>query len=163
MKKLKDPILSTQTFFENVGFLGGKLGPILFQLHPFWKINLNRLDEFLSHLPTGYQYTFEFRNPTWYSEEVYQILKKYNYAFCIYELDQHISPFEITANFIYIRLHGPGAKYQGSYSEELLQDWATKCKNWIKDGKQVYIYFDNDQCGFSTYNAKRLQELITFQ
>ncbi len=160
MKKLKDPIESTLSFFENVSYLGEKLGPILFQLPPFWNIDLKRFDEFISHLPKVYQYTFEFRNQSWYRDEVYTLLKKYNCAFCIYEIDYHLSPMEVTADFTYIRLHGPGGKYQGSYSDEILNDWATKCKIWANQGKQVYIYFDNDQYGFAAFNAKRLKELI---
>lgn len=161
MKKLKDPVLSTEKFFNNVNFLGEKLGPILFQLPPSWQLDYQRLEEFMSHIPAGYQYTFEFRNETWYNEKIYDLLKKYNCAFCIYEIDRHLSPFLTTADFIYIRLHGPGGKYEGSYSDETLSEWSDKCLKWKAEGKKVYIYFDNDQAGYAAFNALRLKDLIS--
>lgn len=112
-------------------------------------------------MPKGSRYTFEFRNPTWYNDEVYSLLKEYNCAFCIYELAGHLSPIEVTANYVYIRLHGPGDKYQGSYSNDVLHEWAARCKEWAKEGKDVYVYFDNDQEGYAAFNAITLQEMVT--
>jgi uncharacterized protein YecE (DUF72 family) len=83
-----------------------------------------------------------------------------NCAFCIYELQYHLSPLVVTADFVYVRLHGPGNKYQGSYSEKTLEEWALRCKAWQKKGKDVFIYFDNDQEGFAAFNAVRLKELV---
>ena len=160
MKKLKDPAESIANFMENVAGLGEKLAVILFQLPPGWQINTERFAEFLEKLPKGYRYTFEFRNTTWYDEEIYKLLRKNNCAFCIYELAGHVSPFEITADFVYVRLHGPGGKYQGSYWEEALQWWAHKCQGWSKQGKDVFVYFDNDQEGYAAFNAIRLNELV---
>src|SRR5215204_2506138 len=76
MKKLKDPQQS----------------PILFQLPPAWKVNHERLEQLLQILPPEYRYTFEFRDQTWYMPEIYELLRKYNVAFCIYELAGHMSP-----------------------------------------------------------------------
>lgn len=161
MKKLKDPQQSIIKFFENLRPLSEKTGPILFQLPPAWKVNEERLENLLRVLPPEYRYTFEFRDQTWYTETVLNILKKYNAAFCIYELAGHMSPLEVTADFVYIRLHGPTpAKYQGSYSDETLRNWAEKCLEWQSHEKDVYIYFDNDQLGYAGFNAQRLQELI---
>jgi len=160
MKKLKPDKESLTLFFSHATKLKEKLGPVLFQLPPSWKVNAPRLDEFLASLPEGYQYCFEFRNHTWYTDEVYDILKKYNSAFCIYELEHHTSPIIITADFVYLRLHGPGNKYQGSYSDDVLKQWAKKCNEWLKHKKQVYVYFDNDQEAYAVFNAKRLMELV---
>jgi len=159
MKKLKDPVESIEQFFDHVNALKEKLGPILFQLPPGWKLNLERLETFLSYLPKQYRYTFEFRNATWYTEEVYGLLRKHNCAFCIYELEHHLSPEIVTADFVYIRLHGPGNKYQGSYSTATLQKWMRKCKAWLKEKKDVYVYFDNDQVGYAAFNAVKMREL----
>lgn len=159
MKKLHDPIQSTALFFERVAILKDKLGAILFQLPPMLKNNEVLLTDFLKQLPKGYRYVFEFRNADWYRDSTYSLLKKYNCAFCIYELDQHLTPIEITADFIYLRLHGPGKKYQGSYPDETLQEWASKCRKWVKT-KDVYVYFDNDEMGYAAFNAIRLKELI---
>lgn len=136
MKKLKDPAESLASFLENVVGLEEKLGVILFQLPPGWKLNLERLREFLEVLPHHHRYTFEFRNATWYADEVYELLKRYNCAFCIYELAGHNSPMEVSADFVYIRLHGPGDKYQGSYDEVALNYWADRCKEWSAQGKE---------------------------
>jgi uncharacterized protein YecE (DUF72 family) len=92
---------------------------------------------------------------------VYQLLKQYNCAFCIYELAGHISPTKITADFIYVRLHGPSEnKYQGSYSKAALRKWAKQCIEWQSQKKDVYIYFDNDQEGYAAHNAILLKSLV---
>ena len=160
MKYLKDPEETLHDFMENVVYLGEKLGVILFQLPPGWKVNIERLQQFLDKLPPSFRYVFEFRNETWYSTEVFDLLRRHNCAFCIYELAGHITPFEVTADFIYLRLHGPGNKYQGSYSDYDLRQWAATCKSWATT-KEVYVYFDNDDQGFAAFNAIRLQELVT--
>ncbi|WP_114779565.1 DUF72 domain-containing protein [Botryobacter ruber] len=160
MKKLKDPQQSIARFFENVNALEEKLGPILFQLPPGWGVNEERLAAFLAALPPYYRYTFEFRHHSWYSPGVLDLLRRYNAAFCIYELEWHLSPMEVTADFVYVRLHGPDGKYAGSYSDDTLHWWAGNCINWKNEGKDVYLYFDNDQYGYAAFNAMRLQELV---
>jgi uncharacterized protein YecE (DUF72 family) len=114
----------------------------------------------LKLLPKDLRYVFEFRNKTWYNDEVDALLKEYNCAFCIYQLAGHISPIKVTADFVYIRLHGPKGKYQGSYDDETLNLWATRCREWINQGKDVYVYFDNDEQGYAAFNALRLKELL---
>ena len=160
MKKLKEPGQSIARFMHAVDFLEEKLGPILFQLPPFWNLNLERLQEFLEALPKGYRYALELRNESWYDERVYHLLKEHGVAFCIYELERHLSPLLVTTDFVYVRLHGPGGKYEGSYTEETLLDWSLKIKEWQREGKDVYFYFDNDLLGYAPHNAKRLQELV---
>src|SRR5512146_244097 len=117
-KKLKDPQNALYRFIPPVGELGNKLGPILFQLPPKWRVNLERLEEFLSVLPKGkrWRYAFEFREPSWLNESTYEVLRKHNAAFCIYELAGFRTENVVTADWAYVRLHGPGGKYQGSYS-----------------------------------------------
>jgi uncharacterized protein YecE (DUF72 family) len=161
MKKLKDPVQTFGNFIENADHLEEKLGPILFQLPPKWEFNKERFVEFLEALPRkGYRYTFEFRNQTWYNEEIYSLLKKYNVAFCIYELEYHLTPLLTTADFVYVRLHGPEKKYSGNYSDEALEQWSERCKTWISEGKDVYIYFDNDQNAYAAFNALKLKEMV---
>jgi uncharacterized protein YecE (DUF72 family) len=160
MKKLKTDKNSIRIFFTHALKLGRKLGPILFQLPPGWKMNAARFAEFATNLPKGIRYAFEFREHSWYNEEIYAVLRKHNFAFCIYELANHVSPLQVTANFVYIRLHGPGDKYQGSYTDKSLKKWATLCVDWKKEKKDVFIYFDNDQEGYAAYNAQRLSSLV---
>lgn len=159
-KKLKDPKESLKLLFSHASALKEKLGPFLFQLPSSWKVNHERFEEFLKALSKKYRYVFEFRNPTWYDEDIYALLRKYNCAFCIYELAHHLSPVEVTADFVYVRLHGPGGKYQGNYSEKALREWAEQCREWKKVKKEVFVYFDNDQRAYAAFNALRLLELV---
>jgi uncharacterized protein YecE (DUF72 family) len=159
-KKLKEPQNALDNFLPRAEELGEKLGPILFQLPPKWRKNTERLSEFLDALPRSHRYTFEFREPSWLSDDVYAILRKHNAAFCIYELAGFVTPEVITADWIYIRLHGPGNKYQGSYSKKSLTAWAKKIAQWQNDGQSVYVYFDNDQAGYAAFNALELKRLL---
>jgi len=157
MKKLKDPKEPIENFMDRLWGLKEKLGPILFQLPPGWNINVERFHEFLKVLPRGLRYTFEFRNASWYDERIYELLREFNCAFCIYELAGHTAPVIVTADFVYVRLHGPGGKYQGSYNDTTLGEWANRIHEWMNSGKDVYIYFDNDQEGFAAFNALSLK------
>ena len=161
MKKLKDPETALATFMERISGLGEKLGPILFQLPPYWRLNLERLEAFLSALPDGYRYAFEFRDPTWFHPTVYQALAKHRAAFCIYELAGLKSPIELTSDFTYLRLHGPGDAYSGNYPTETLKQWADTFYDWTKAGTEVYCYFDNDELGYAAQNAAELRSLVT--
>lgn len=160
MKKLKDTEQGLDTFLSNAQALDDKLSTVLFQLPPTWKVNQERLHDFLKTLPKDVRFVFEFRNPSWYTIEVYSLLRAYNCAFCIYDLAGHQSPMELTANFAYVRLHGPGEKYQGSYSDAALRTWATRILQWQDQGKDVYAYFDNDQEAFAVFNALTLKDLL---
>ena len=127
MIKLKEPQRGLGNFLPRAERLRGKLGPILWQLPPRWKVNVERLDDFLRVLPRRHRYAFELRDESWISEPVLEVLRRYNAAFCIYELAGFRSPLEITADWTYVRLHGPTAfKYQGSYSGAQLAEWAAR-------------------------------------
>ena len=160
MKKLKDPERSIARFFETITVLRHKLGPILFQLPPRWKMNVSRLEEFLKALPTPFRYAFEFREESWLAQPVYDLLTKYDSAFCLYHLAGRWSPEIVTTDFVYIRLHGPGEAYQGKYRAPTLRLLANKCHTWAQSGKDVYCYFDNDQDGYAPINALALQTRV---
>ena len=160
MKKLKDPDQSVGNFLNRINFLGDRLGPILFQLPPKWKANTERLEEFLKALPGGYSYVFEFRDESWFSNEIEEVLARYNAGFCIYHLAGQESPQRVTGDPVYVRLHGPGGAYEGSYDDEALSGWADKIRNWASDGREVYCYFDNDEAGYAAQDATRLLEMI---
>ena len=161
MIKLKDAQRGLTNFMPRAERLGRKLGPILWQLPPGWKVNLERLEEFLSILPPEHRYTFELRNETWMTDEVLELLKKHNAAFCIYELAGYHSPIEITADWTYIRLHGPTAfKYQGSYSDKQMEQWAERIRGWSRKMKAIYVYFDNDDRAYAVDNALTLKKML---
>lgn len=160
-KKLKDPEHALDNLLPRAAHLGSKLGPILFQLPPHWRVNAERLTALLEILPRDLRYAFEFRELSWMNAEVESILEKFNAAFCIYELAGYHSPLRITADFAYIRLHGPDpGKYQGSYSQEKLEAWGRQIEAWADSLKAVYVYFDNDQAGYAAANALTLKEMI---
>ncbi len=160
MKKLSDPEPALDLLLSRASGLEKKLGPLLFQLPPGWKVNTERFNDFIHALPVDQRIAIEFRNSSWYSESVYEMLRKRNCAFCIYELAGHQSPLVVTADFVYARLHGPGEKYQGCYTNESLKVWAERIVQWEHEGKDVYIYFDNDQEGFAAFNAITLNDMV---
>jgi uncharacterized protein YecE (DUF72 family) len=160
MIKLKDPERGLVNFLPRAERLRWKLGPILWQLPPRWNLNVERLETFLSLLPRKHRYTFELRNQTWMTDEVYALLRRYNASFC-YELAGYQSPIEITADWTYIRLHGPTElKYQGSYSDEQLATWARRIRKWARSMKAIYVYFDNDDSAYAVQNALTLKRML---
>jgi uncharacterized protein YecE (DUF72 family) len=160
-KKLTDPENALDNILPRAEHLGKKLGPVLFQLPPHWKVNIDRLKALLEILPREHRYTFEFRELSWITPEINHLLERYNAAFCIYELAGYHSPLEITADFAYVRLHGPTAgRYQGSYSHAQLRAWARRIEEWSARMKAVYIYFDNDQAGYAAQNALELKRMV---
>jgi uncharacterized protein YecE (DUF72 family) len=160
MKKLKDPARSLAPFLERVAVLGEKLGPILFQLPPRWRFNAARLAGFLSALPGAYRYTLELRDQSWINDDALDLLARHGAAFCIYELAGYLSPLEVTADFVYIRLHGPGGPYQGQYDDATLAAWAGAISAWSREGREVFCYFDNDEAGYAAQDALRLQDML---
>lgn len=160
MKKLKDPEQGIARFFERADILGDKLGPVLFQLPPWWEVNAARLDAFLDALPRHHRYAFELRNPTWHSREIYDLLGGHGAAFCIWELAGERSPTEITTDFAYIRLHGPGGAYQGSYGMAALRQWAGRLETWRRSLRAIHLYFDNDQAAYAVENARTLHAMV---
>ena len=160
-KKLKDPQSALDNLLPRVAALGSKLGPLLFQLPPSWKMNLARLQGLLEILPRELRYTFEFRERSWISPDVHDVLRQFNAAFCIYELAGYHTPLEVTADFAYVRLHGPQqGKYQGSYSHNRLSWWAQQIRDWSETLRAVYVYFDNDQAGYAAHNALLLKNMV---
>jgi uncharacterized protein YecE (DUF72 family) len=160
-KKLKDPESALQNFLPRAAHLSTKLGPILFQLPPKWQVNPGRLEALLEALPRDLRYVFEFRDLSWIRAEINKLLARFSAAFCIYELAGYHTPLTITADFAYVRLHGPSlGKYQDTYSADRLRRWSKQIENWAKDLAAIYIYFDNDQSGYAARNALTLKGMI---
>jgi uncharacterized protein YecE (DUF72 family) len=159
-KKLAPPIEQYERFFTGIAILGDRLGPVLFQLPPHWKVNRERLAAFLAALPRRYRYAFEFREPSWLDADIYALLEKHRAALCLYHIAGFESPIEVTADFVYIRLHGPGAKYQGRYSDDALRAWARRIRKWSRDGTAVWCFFDNDDSGHAARDAARLGAMV---
>lgn len=160
MKKLKAPRASTGRFFRRMAVLGRQLRAILFQLPPHWTLDLERFEAFLGVLPRRPRCAFEFRDPTWFDPRVYRLLRGHGAGLCIYHLAGLQSPLEVTADFVYVRLHGPGAEYQGRYGPRRLRVWADRVRSWRAAGREVFFYFDNDQAGYAVQDALELKRLI---
>jgi uncharacterized protein YecE (DUF72 family) len=159
-KKLTEPQLTVPGLLERVSLLGDRLGPILFQLPPRWRRNVDRLARFLDTLSGDYRYAFEFRDHSWFDSQVLDTLSDHGVALVSYDLDGFHSPDAITTDFAYVRLHGPGAPYKGCYSQDSLEQWGERILDWLSKGINVYCYFDNDECGYAPMNALSLQSLI---
>ena len=160
LKKLRDPAATLPPFLARVDALKPRLGPILFQLPPRWRLDLDRLRGFLARLPEGFRYAFEFRDPSWWTEAVYEVLGSRGAAFCIHQLAGARAPGVVTCDFVYVRLHGPEAAYRGRYDEASLAAWADACREWAARGLKVYCYFDNDQAGYAAHNAVRMWAML---
>jgi len=161
MKKLKDPEAGLPPFLDRVQALGASLGPILFQLPPRWRSNKERLRNFLAEVPADCRCAFEFRDLTWLTVEVFEVLAERNAALCFFDLDGRLSPLTITADFVYLRLHGPGDAYEGSYADTALDEWAEQIARWAAAGRDVFCFFDNDQLGYAPLNALTLQRMLS--
>jgi uncharacterized protein YecE (DUF72 family) len=160
MKKLKDPAEPLGRMLRSATLLRPKLGPILFQLPPRWRVNVERFRSFLALLPADGRFAVEFRDRSWFVQPVYEALRAHGVAICLYEFGDFRSPIEVTSDFVYVRLHGPAGPYTGLYGDAALSSWADRLRAWDIDGHDGYCYFDNDQHGFAVQNAAQLKALL---
>jgi len=164
IKRLKDIEQPLSQFFERVVFLKEKLGVILWQLPPGFKCDLERLKYFLKQLNAykNLYHAFEFRHLSWFCTEVYEILKKFKMTICHADWPGLKVTPPIDFPFIYIRRHGPPTQrlYTGCYTIEEIKADAIFIKNCLKQGKDVFIYFNNDAFGYAVKNALELKECL---
>jgi uncharacterized protein YecE (DUF72 family) len=159
MKKLKDPQQPLRLMFRRADLLKEKLGPILYQLPPFWDLNMERLETFLKALPKGYDHVMEFRNPTWFTDDVYERLERYRVTLCFYDMQGKPSPERLTSKLVFVRMHGSEGKYSGSYPEDALQKLGQKIHRWRADKRSVFVYFNNDPQAHAIQNATELKRI----
>jgi uncharacterized protein YecE (DUF72 family) len=159
MKKLKDPEGPLDLFFSRAKQLGPALGPVLYQLPPRWPMNLDRLTTFLRALPRGRRHAVEFREPSWYSDEVFALLERHRVALCLHDMPGSASDRRAVGPFCYVRFHG-ATKYSGRYGDETLAGWADWLVERVKAGAAVYAYFNNDVGGHAPRDAVRLRGMI---
>lgn len=159
-KRLNSDKGTITKFLHSISPLKEKLGAILIQLPPSLKFDRELFKRFFELLDFRYRYAIEVRNKTFFDESFLNILKTYNIALCIADSAKRYPYFEdITADFIYVRLHGSERLYASEYSEEELNTWAQKIQKW---NRPSFIYFNNDLSGYAFKNALRLKELLTF-
>jgi len=154
-KKLKDCQDSLDFILERMAPLGTR-GPILFQLPPSLHIDLERLATFIGWLPKGRRATFEFRHQSWYAEQTYALLAEHDLSLCISDHHAAPSPWCATASYVYVRGHGPGGRYHGTYEDAQLDAWAEHVRQWRGEGREVFSYFDNDIRSAAPADAQRL-------
>lgn len=161
IKRLKRVGQAWRKFYKNALHLKEKLGPILFQFPPSFKIDLKRLEAFLRlHSPKA-RYAFEFRHPSWMDERVYKLLKKYNAAWVIADSPRYPKAEVLTADFAYIRMHGSTQLFASKYTKGELEELAGKIKKWGRGLKAVYVYFNNDFQGHAVEDARELRKLLS--
>jgi uncharacterized protein YecE (DUF72 family) len=164
IKRLEDCEEAIKRFFEGATLLKEKLGPILYQLPPFFgydEEHRQRLEDFLTLLPPEHQHVFEFRHTSWFQEDVYDLLRKHKVAFCSYDMVGKNCPLLATTSFAYMRFHGTENRYASNYTDEMLKDWAKRLKTLAQDCTSVYVYFNNDHNACAVENAKRLIGLLS--
>jgi uncharacterized protein YecE (DUF72 family) len=165
MKKLREPETAVAPFLENIGGLQEKLGPILFQLPPFWNADESRLRELLTFLRQQQilvkpKITFELRNASWQQEPVFDLFRQNNVALCFADWPEISINGPVTADFVYLRRHGPSYMYSSEYSSEQIQDTARCIREWLDVGIEVFVYFNNDAFGLAIKNALQLQDIL---
>jgi uncharacterized protein YecE (DUF72 family) len=151
---------------RRAGHLGPTLGPVLFQLPAFFRADLRRLDAFLIALDRqryvrALRSALEVRHASWLEEPVIKRLEAANVALCFHDWRELPVAAPVTADFVYVRRHGTSARrYHGSYTEAMLRKDARDVRAWLRDGLDVYIYFNNDFEGHAWHNALRLKKLL---
>jgi uncharacterized protein YecE (DUF72 family) len=140
--------------------LGPKAGPVLFQLPPQFKADRERLASFLKMLSKKRTYAFEFRHKSWYEDAIFDLLREHDIALCFSDHRDAPSPWEVTAEHVYVRGHGPGGAYKDRYSDKTLRRWAAVIRKWKRQRRTVYVYFDNDQKSAAPKDALRLMQML---
>nr|WP_231703825.1 DUF72 domain-containing protein [Arthrobacter sp. zg-Y179] len=160
-RKLRDPDEWIGRIERCFAELGDRSGVFLLQLSPDMARDDDRLDYVLSKLPETIRVAVEFRHDSWNDEEVFRLLERHGAAYTVMSGAHLPCTLRATAPFVYVRLHGPNPEqlYVDSYTEEDLQWWAARIREWDAMGKDVYAYFNNDGEGHAVRNAWRLREL----
>jgi uncharacterized protein YecE (DUF72 family) len=153
--RLKDVDEPLRYFLDTAWALGPKLGPVLFQLPPFFKKDLGRLGDLLVLLPPGFRCAFEFRHASWFAADVYALLGTRNAALCIADIEKGTTPLVATADFGYFRLRDEG------YSTSDLKEWSETVKRLATGWRDTFIYFKHEESGVGPALARELQRLLT--
>jgi uncharacterized protein YecE (DUF72 family) len=163
IKRLKTADEPMKKFLENTDHLYNKLGPLLYQLPPNMKSDKALLEDFLYILPRQYRHVFEFRHSSWFTDNIFDLLRYYDAGFCVYDMPDFSCPVIATNDTGYIRFHGSRALYCGCYSGSELAVWAKRIEELGKDVSQIYIYFNNDARGYALRNAAEIKKILLKQ
>lgn len=149
-KRLKDAEESTEYFLKALEPLrsAGRLGPILFQLPPNMKHDIERLATYLDLLPPSLRYSFEFRDPSWFADDVYAVLREHNVSLCVAESERLEVPEVITADFVYFRLRKP------EYGPEDVARFAGRSRELLATGRDLYLIFKHEESPMGALEAE---------
>jgi uncharacterized protein YecE (DUF72 family) len=155
IQRLKNAEQATELFFRMIDPLrtARRLGPVLFQLPPAMKCDVDLLKNYLELLPEGMRYAFEFRHASWLADEVYDALRARNVSLCVAESERLEVPEVITADFVYFRLRKP------DYTDEDVQSFAARSKDLLASGRDLYLMFKHEETPEGALNAEKLLAL----
>ncbi len=159
MKKLKEPVEPLRRLFERARHLRQTLGPVLYQLPPKWAVDPERLAIFLRALPKRSHHAIEFRDPSWYRDDVFALLERHGVALCVHDMAGSTTGKIAVGPFVYVRFHGP-QRYAGRYDDHTVDGWADWLTARLRDGRWVYAYFNNDAGGNAPHDAVRLRRAM---
>jgi uncharacterized protein YecE (DUF72 family) len=161
MKRLTDLDRGVERFYERIEPLVAtpKLGPVVWQLPGNFHRDDDRLAAALAALPAG-RHCFEFRHPSWFVPEVYELLREHGVALIIGDHPER--PFqshEMTADWTLVRFHYGARGRRGNYSTREIEEWADRIRGW-RERVEVFAYFNNDWEGFAVRNALELERRL---
>jgi uncharacterized protein YecE (DUF72 family) len=161
-RRLASPEPWIERFEECWRVLGDRRGVLLVQLHPEQQRADERLDSFLRSMPASIRVAVELRHPSWDDPAVYELLERRHAAYVVMSGPGLACNPRATTDLVYVRMHGPvgDAMYTGSYPDDELRRWAERIKAWDGEGRDVWMYFNNDLGGHAVRNALYLQELL---
>lgn len=150
--RLRDCADSLRAFLETAASLQNKLGAILFQLPPTLKKDVGLLAAFLEAFPPRVDAAFEFRHPSWFDDDVYDLLRRHHIALCVADSERLSTPVTLTADYAYFRLRDEG------YSPADIARWAEVVQNVASGAREVYVYFKHEEQGKGPALARQLMQ-----
>jgi uncharacterized protein YecE (DUF72 family) len=159
-KKLKDCEEPLARMIAPTRHLGVTLGPILYQLPPVLRINLERLEAFLRLLPADLTHVFEFRDTSWYTDATLALLDRFGAGFVAHDFPEKASPRWAAGRVAYVRFHGGVGKYYGRYSDEALLSWSDWLAGEAQAGRSAWAYFNNDIGAAAIDDAMTLKAML---
>ena len=141
-------------FSSILDLLGPKRGPILFQLPPYVKQDLERLEQFLTDTSGIVDRVFEFRHASWFQGPTYRLLDRHTAGFCIVDSEDLTTEFQVTGESAYFRLR------KESYDARTIDQWAERIRGLTKGARESYVYLRHDETGENAVLAQRLSEKL---
>jgi uncharacterized protein YecE (DUF72 family) len=160
IKKLANLDEALNRYFEHLAPMKKELGVILWQLPPFLKIDLRRLEAFLKLLPTSRKHAVEFRHPSWMTPQTFDLLRRHGVAHVSVSSQRMPRNLTVTSQIVYIRFHGLTGGAAHDYTRRELQPWADHIREQANCGRKIFAYFNNDANERAPANAKLLMRML---